>query len=106
VSRVTTVAEHFPGSRLGARAVIWSLAGELERAHHLPRPYKDAAGDVGLLSACRDVTVWYIQPLGHLVRWQEGGTKITWPASDIEGAAARIAARCRELLYPADRDPL
>jgi hypothetical protein len=86
-----------PGSWRGPRAVIWSLAGELERTHRLPRPYKDAAGDVGLLSACRDVTVWYIQPLGHVLRWREADAEITWPASDIDGAAARIAARCREL---------
>jgi hypothetical protein len=94
-----------PGSWRGPRAVIWSLAGELERTHRLPRPYKDAAGDVGLLSACRDVTVWYIEPLGHLLRWREAGTEITWPASDINGAAARIAARCRELPEDAPGGP-
>jgi hypothetical protein len=91
-----------PASRRRPRAIIWSLAGELERAHGLPSPYKDAAGDVGLLSACRDVTIWYIQPLGHLLRWREAGIEVTWPASDIDGAAARIAARCRELLHPVD----
>lgn len=94
-----------PDSWHGPRAVIWSLAEELERAHHLPRPYKDAAGDVGLLSACRDLTIWYIQPLGELLRWQEAGTEITWPASDIDGAAARLAARCRQLLASAPSGP-
>jgi hypothetical protein len=99
------VTWHRSESWRGPRAVIWSLAEELARAHHLPHPYKDAARDVGVLSACRDLTVWYIQPLGDLLRWQEAGTEITWPASDIDGAAARIAARCRELLAPAASDP-
>jgi hypothetical protein len=99
------MSQYRPNSWRGPRAVIWSLAGELERAHHLPRPYKDAAGDVGVLSACRDLTVWYIQPLGDLLRWQEAGTEITWPAADIDGAAARIAARCSELLAPASGPP-
>jgi hypothetical protein len=40
--------------------------------------------------------------LGHLLRWREAGTEVTWPVSDIDGAAARIAARCRELMYPED----
>ena len=45
------VSQHRSESWRGPRAVIWSLAGELERAHHLPRPYRDAARDVGLLLA-------------------------------------------------------
>lgn len=93
------------GPRRGPRAVISSLAGELQHAHRLPAPYRGSAGNVGLLSACRDVTVWYIQPLGDELRWREAGTEVTWPASDIGGAAARIAARCRELLQPVDDGP-
>lgn len=78
------------------REAVWALAEELQRVHGLRRLYKEADGAVAVLSACHDVTIWYIRPLGDLLRWREDGTEATWPADDPHGAAARIATRCHD----------
>jgi hypothetical protein len=79
------------------RKIIGALAEELERAHGMRRIYVRGDSVVGLLSACLGVTVWYFRPAGRVLRWREGEKNITWPAADVNGAAARIAASCDEL---------
>ncbi|HLI38514.1 MAG TPA: hypothetical protein VKV80_14410 [Streptosporangiaceae bacterium] len=82
--------------------VIALLAAELEHGHGLHRLYINADDKVALLSACTGVTVWYIPgQSGQVLAWAEGGEQVTWPAADPQGAAARIAARCRTLTRPA-----
>ncbi len=85
-----------PLGRRNTRTIIWALADALERVHGLRNLYTGADDRVGLVSACTDVTVWYLAVLGSL-RWREDGAQVTWPATDIYGAAARIAARCHGL---------
>ncbi|GAA1772753.1 hypothetical protein [Streptomonospora arabica] len=55
-----------------------------------PRLYPGALGPVAVLSAGSDLTVWC---WGGFFRWSDdGGTRVTHPAADPEGAARRLGA--------------
>ena len=91
-----TAAAMPPGrDLLDARAAIWALAGELERRHHVTRIYARACSSVGVLSVCLGVTVWCVG--GQWLRWRVLGEAVTWPASDPQGAAAKLAPLARRL---------
>jgi hypothetical protein len=75
-----------------ARAAIWALADELERRHGLTRMYGRASPSIGVLSISMGVTVWCD---GQQLSWRVLGEQVTWPASDPNGAAARLAPLAR-----------
>jgi hypothetical protein len=84
-----------------AKAVIRALAEQLEVLHGMRRMYARGDRTVAVLSVCTGMTVWCFA--GRRLVWAEDDERITWAATDIYGALARIAARCRELAEEPDR---
>jgi hypothetical protein len=77
------------GTRQDAQTVVWLLAGELQQRHGMTRVYGRGTRSLGVLSVATGLTVWTD---GAIMRWSEAGTVITWPATDIPGAAVTLAA--------------
>ncbi len=77
----------FPGHWRGAPDAIWALADQLKE-RGVPVLHAKAYPSVGVLVASSDVTVWCY---ARVLRWQQDGREMTWPAADIYGAARRLA---------------
>ncbi len=78
-----------PGAGYASPARIAdALARQLAR-HGLTRIYTASAGKHAVISVSAEVTAWTD---GVLVWCTCGGQRRAWPATDTEGAAARLAA--------------
>ena len=81
----------YPAPWRGARNAIWALASQLEE-RGVPVLLAKAYPSVGVLVASSDVTVWCY---ARVLRWQQDGREMTWPAADTYGAARRLAELAR-----------
>ncbi len=72
--------------RRDAHAALRTLAAELNE-RGITRIYGSASPALGVLSL-PGVTIW---TNGTILRWNQDGEEITWPAADAPGAAARLA---------------
>jgi len=83
----------FPPPPPGARPT--RAAADLIHAltsHGITSIYTAAAAKLAVISVTADLTVW---TNGHQFWCSHRGQRLTWPAADIETAAARIAALTR-----------
>jgi len=74
-------------SRRGVPELLGDLVAELEQ-HGVQVLDARAYPTVGVLRASAGLTVWCY---GWLLRWQQDGQEVTWPAADAYGAARRLA---------------
>jgi hypothetical protein len=80
-------------SRPTARELLARLVAELEQ-HGIRVLDARAFPTAGVLRASPGLTVWCY---GHLLRWQDSGEEIIWPAADAYGAARRLADLARKV---------
>jgi hypothetical protein len=74
-------------SRPGVPELLDRLVAELHQ-HGVQVLDARAFPTAGVLRVPAGLTVWCY---GHLLRWQQDGREVTWPAADSYGAARRLA---------------
>ena len=74
-------------ARRGVPELLGELVTELE-LQGVPVLDARAYPTVGVVRVPGGLTIWCY---GHLLRWQQDGAEVIWPAADAYGAARRLA---------------
>ena len=87
LAKQVTGSRSFPVFRRGVPELLGELVVELEQ-HGVQVLDARAYPTAGVLRASAGLTIWCY---GRLLRWQQDGREMTWPAADAYGAARRLA---------------
>jgi hypothetical protein len=78
-----------PGPAAASPAAVAATLARHLTAHGITGIYTAAAEKFAVISVTTGLTVW---TNGHLLWYDHGGERRTWPAGGISGAATAIAA--------------